>query len=337
MQSALTAAVLLFLLLSQQPLHTDATNAIMDKFSAEVVQHHHGSRTRAFRNPTSAPPSAAGAGFLKGCAETYPISPVWDGRNFSSSNCVYDPDLQDSDMKRCLTNSRVHIWGNSIARHFAFHLAHALQGAGGNAEEQQQPHKADRVHSREEEKSLCSKMPGLLGKGLTPSCSFHVPGNISIYNSWLLDFDKFAGPAQANRQAPVKVRCQRGGPAFTAFPVPCVLYPHPSPPPPSHLVPLQEREKDVCSALDSEEQCLLQLGLPNSSEQDVLLFNMGIGFSLWDPMPTDARDGIKQWRQQRVESFISKVRLLLGGCISTDTHTHTHTCPVHSPRMSPAR
>jgi len=44
-------------------------------------------------------------------------------------------NLQDSDIKRCLANSKVHVCGNSIVRHFAFHLAHAL----------------------------CSKIPGLVG------------------------------------------------------------------------------------------------------------------------------------------------------------------------------
>jgi hypothetical protein len=71
---------------------------------------------------------------------------------------------------------------------------------------------------------------------------------------------------------------------------------------------LQERERDVCSALESEEQCLAQLGLATSSAQDVLLFNMGIGFSLWDPLPAMAPGGVKQWRQERVESFITQVK-----------------------------
>jgi hypothetical protein len=71
----------------------------MGKLSAEVMQQHRSSRARAFRDSISAPAHSAGARGLKGCTETYPIAPVWQGRDFSSSNCAFNVNLPDSDVK----------------------------------------------------------------------------------------------------------------------------------------------------------------------------------------------------------------------------------------------
>ena len=194
------------------------------------------------------------------CAKTYPILSSWkiDNREFQPFNCGYSR-FQFQNISNCLQNRKIHTMGNSIARQFAFHIVNMFEGHISK--------------TRQEEKQICTKYP----TSEHPSCIFNLPNNLKVYNSWILDYDTYLGPEQANKESPLK-----------------------------------DREADICAKHDNFEKCLQQLGLTESNERDILLFNMGIGFALWDPVNvTD----IYSWQQKRVESFIEKVNKVFNGTV----------------------
>lgn len=179
---------------------------------------------------------------LKACIDTYPIKGEYKNKSFVPENCRINYYSMPQKID-CLANRKVWMIGNSIARQYAFHLVN-------QAEETK--HK---VYSRKEEKQRCPKeSKGLFMHG---SCSFHLPKNISILNSWIVYF-----------------------------------YDNPD----------NKWAQDICSSAQMKtNECLHSIGLFNSTKNDILIFNFGIVYALWDP--PNVTD-IPKWQRQRINSFI---------------------------------
>ena len=183
-------------------------------------------------------------------------------KKFSPTNCNLQEYNTPHDIIQCLSGRQVFIIGNSVARHFAFHIAHVLDKIG--------------VVTREEEKKKCPKE--ILGQIGGESCVFELENNIVIHNSWVLHFNGWPGPIQGNLEA--------SKPGW---------------------------EQDVCGA-SSTYVCLDRMGLFNASTSDILIFNMGIAFSLWDPVNVNGTE-IRLWRQEQVRRFVQTIKSHFKGIV----------------------